>query len=66
MRGALLVMVVITLLIVGILVTKNMKSDSVEDLSKKEVIETAEKAAEKAEDAIKRIKKTSKKVMDID
>ncbi len=66
MRGALLVVVVITLLIVGILVGKNMKSDPVEDLSKKEVIEKAEKVAKTAENAIKRIQKTSKRVIDID
>ncbi len=66
MRGALLVVVAITLLIVGILVIKNMQSSSVDDLSKKEVIEKAEKTAESAEDAMERLKESTRRAMDMD
>lgn len=66
MRGALLVVVAITLLIVGILVIKNMQPSSTDDLSKKEIIEKAEKTAENAEKAINKIKASSKRAMNLD
>ena len=51
MRGALMIATVITLLIVGLLVIKNMGADTSGDVTRtqaKEYIERAEDAAEKA------------------
>lgn len=64
MRGALLVVVAITLLIVGILVIKNMQPDP-DELSKKEVIEKAEKTAEAAEDAVKHLEESTRRAMEM-
>ena len=50
MRGALMIVTVITLLIVGVLVIKNMGADTTGDVTRteaKEYIERAEDAAEK-------------------
>ena len=61
MRGALIIVVLVAMLIVGILVIKDMNTESADGVSKKEAIEKAEKAVEKAEDAINRITDKAKK-----
>ena len=51
MRGALMIVTVITLLVVGVLVIKNMGADTSGDVTRteaKEYIERAEDAAQKA------------------
>lgn len=61
MRGALIIVVLIAMLIVGILVIKDMQTGSDEGVSKQQAIEKAEKAVETAEDAIGRITDKAKK-----
>ncbi|MBA4368457.1 MAG: hypothetical protein C0403_12570 [Desulfobacterium sp.] len=61
MRGALLIIVLIAMLIVGILVVKDMKTESVDGVTKQEAIEKAEKSVKTAEDAINRITDKAKK-----
>ncbi len=60
MRGALMIVVVITMLVVGILVIKNMQinsSDSIDGEREIKIIERAEKAVEAADQKIGKIKK---------
>jgi Tfp pilus assembly protein PilX len=64
MRGALFIVVLIAMLIVGILVIKDMQSESVDGVSKQEAIEKAEDAVKTAEDAINRIKEKAEKTLD--
>jgi len=64
MRGAFIIITLIAMLIVGILVIKDMKTESVDGLNKKEVIEKAEKAAKTAEKSLDRIKDLTKKATD--
>lgn len=58
MRSVLLISVIISLLIVGILVIKNMESDTVGGVDKQAAIEKAEKVAEDAERAADAMKNT--------
>ena len=60
MRGALMIVVVITMLVVGILVIKNMQinsSDSIDGEREIKIIERAEEAADAADQKIGKIKK---------
>jgi hypothetical protein len=60
MRGALIIVVVIAMLVVGILVIKNMQvnsSDSIDGEREIKIIERAEEAADAAEQKIGKIKK---------
>jgi flagellar biogenesis protein FliO len=60
MRGALMIVVVIAMLVVGILVIKNMQthsSDSIDGESEIKIIERAEDTADAAEQKIGKIKK---------
>jgi len=60
MRGALMIVVVIAMLVVGILVIKNMQinsSDSIDGEREIKIIERAEKAVEAADQKIGIIKK---------
>ncbi len=61
MRGALIIVVLIAMLIVGILVVKDMKTETVDGVTKQEAIEKAEKSVKTAEDAINRITDKAKK-----
>jgi hypothetical protein len=61
MRGALFIIVLIAMLIVGILVVKDMKTETVDGVTKQEAIEKAEKSVKTAEDAINRITDKAKK-----
>jgi len=64
MRGAFIIITLIAMLIVGILVIKDMKTESVDGLDKKEVIKKAERTAKEAEKALDRVKHLSKKAID--
>ncbi len=60
MRGALMIVVVIAMLVVGILVIKNMQinsSDSIDGEREIKIIERAEEAVEAADQKIGKIKK---------
>lgn len=59
-----MIVVLIAMLIVGILVIKDMKTENADGVSKQEAIEKAEKAVETAEDAIGRITDKAKKSME--
>jgi hypothetical protein len=61
MRGALIIVVLIAMLIVGILVVKDMKTETVDGVTKQEAIKKAEKSVKIAEDAINRITDKAKK-----
>ena len=59
MRGALMIVVVIAMLVVGILVIKNMQinsSDSIDGEREIKIIERAEEAADEADQKIGKIK----------
>jgi len=64
MRGAFIIITLIAMLIVGILVIKDMKTESADGLNKKQVIEKAEKAAEEVEKSMDRVKDLTKKAAD--
>jgi hypothetical protein len=55
MRGTLFVVILISLLVVGILVLKDMQSGSKEGVSKKEMVKKAERTVDDAEKAMKRL-----------
>ncbi len=55
MRGTLFVVLLISLLVVGILVLKDMQSGSKEGVSKKEMVKKAEQTVDAAEKAMKRL-----------
>ncbi len=55
MRGVLFIVVLISLLVVGILVIKDMQSGPKEGVSKKEMVKKAEKTVDAAEEAMKRL-----------
>jgi len=57
MRGALFVIIAIVLLIIGILVIKNMQTETVTGIQKKEIIKHTEKVVEDVEDSMKNLKK---------
>ena len=56
MRGAFMIVIVITLLIVCFLVMKDMNSKPVDGIEKKEMIQRAEKAVERSNAAVQRIR----------
>lgn len=58
MRSALLIVVILSLLIVGVLVIKDMESDTAGGVNKQAAIEKAEKVADDAEQAAKAMKNT--------
>lgn len=62
MRSALLIVVILSLLIVGVLVIKDMGSDTAGGVSKQAAVEKAEKAADDAERASAAIKNTMSKL----
>ena len=64
MRGALFIVIIIALLIVGVLVMKNIQTAPQGGSTQKEAIERAEKAAETAEKAIDKMNKDSNRAMD--
>lgn len=64
MRGALLVVLLIAMLIVGILIIKDLGTENTEGISKQEVIEKAEETVETAGDAIQNLTDKARKTVD--
>jgi sensor domain CHASE-containing protein len=64
MRGVFIIITLIAMLIVGVLVIKDMQTESVDGLNKKEVIEKAEKTAKAVEKSLDRVKDLTKKATD--
>ena len=64
MRGVFIIITLIAMLIVGILVIKDMQTESVDGLNKKEVIEKAEKTVKAVEKSLDRVKDLTKKAND--
>lgn len=63
MKGAFIIIVLITLLIVGMLVIKNYNTDVLEDTAtKREAIDMSKDAAEKANEAAQKIKDINKQL----
>jgi len=62
MRGAFFVVILVAMLIVGILVVKDMKTETVDGVERSKATEKAEDAARQAEEAMDRIKKTVKNI----
>ena len=62
MRGAFLVILVIVLLIIGILVIKDMRTETVTGIQKKDVVEHTEKIVDEVEDKMDGLKKKIDKV----
>jgi hypothetical protein len=57
MRGAFFVIIVIVLLIIGILVIKDMQTETVTGIQKKDIVEHTEKVADEIEDKMEGLKK---------
>ena len=64
MRGAFFIVILLTMLIVGYLVIKDMQTGPTEGTTKKEMVEQAEKAKEAVDDAMDKIKDTTKRLED--
>jgi uncharacterized protein (UPF0333 family) len=62
MKGAFFVVILIAMLIVGILVVKDMKTETVDGVERSKATEKAEAAAKQAEEAMDKIKKTAKNI----
>ena len=63
MKGAFIIITVITLLIVGILMIKNYNTGVTEDTAKRrEAIDMSQEAAEKANKAVQKIKDINKQL----
>ena len=63
MKGAFIIITVITLLIIGILVIKNYNTGVTEDTAKRrEAIDMSQEAAEKANKAVQKIKDINKQL----
>ncbi len=62
MRGAFFIVILIAMLIVGILVVKDMKTETVDGVERSKAVEKAEDAAKQAEEAMDRIKETAKNI----
>lgn len=62
MRGAFFVVVLIAMLIVGILVVKDMKTETVDGVERDKTVEKAQETARHAEEAMDRIKETAKNI----
>lgn len=63
MRGAFLVVILITLLIVGLLVAKNMTSEVNDETQKIESIQKAKETAREVEDKTRELKDRAKQAM---
>lgn len=63
MRGVLVIIVLIAMLIVGVLVIQDMKTETAKGVDKKKVIEKAQKAADEAEKASQKAARTMEDVM---
>jgi len=62
MKGAFFIIILIAMLIVGILTIKDMKTETVDGTARGKAVEKAEDVARQAEEAIDRIRKTTKDI----
>ncbi len=62
MKGAFIIIIMITLLIVGILVIKNYNTGVDDTATKREAIDISKEAAEKANEAAQKIKDINKQL----
>ncbi|MBW2182088.1 MAG: hypothetical protein JRG81_17215 [Deltaproteobacteria bacterium] len=62
MRGAFFIIMAIVLLIIGILVIKDMQTETVTGIQKKDIVEHTEKVADEIEDKMDSLKKKIDKV----
>ncbi len=60
MRGAFMIVIVISLLIVGMLVVKNLQTETADGVQKDKTVERAEKAVNALQDAMWKSKKSAK------
>jgi hypothetical protein len=57
MRGAFFIIILIVLLIIGILVIKDMQTETVTGIQKKDIVEHTEKVVDEVEDTMDKLKK---------
>jgi hypothetical protein len=62
MKGAFFIIILIALLIVGILVMKDMDTETADGVKRREAVEKAEAAAAEAEKAMDRVKESAKNI----
>lgn len=62
MRGAFIFVIVIALLIVGILVVKDMDSETADGVKRREAVEKAEDAAREVDKAMDRMRESAKQL----
>ena len=62
MKGAFFIVVLIALVIVGLLVMKDMDTETADGVKRREAVEKAEDAAAEAEKAMERVKDAAKNV----
>jgi FtsZ-interacting cell division protein ZipA len=62
MKGVFFIVILIAMLIVGILTIKDMKTETVDGTAREKAVEKAEDAAQQAEEAMDRIRKTTKNI----
>ncbi|MEZ4551109.1 MAG: hypothetical protein R2874_11680 [Desulfobacterales bacterium] len=62
MKGAFFIVILIALVIVGLLVMKDMDTETADGVKRREAVEKAEDAAAEAEKAMERVKDAAKNV----
>ena len=62
MKGAFFIVILIAMLIVGILTIKDMKTETVDGPAREKSVEKAEEAAQQVDEAMKRIKDSTKNI----
>ncbi len=62
MKGVFFIVILIAMLIVGILTIKDMKTETVDGTAREKAVEKAEDVAQQAEEAMDRIRKTTKNI----
>ena len=62
MKGAFFIVILISLVIVGLLVMKDMDTETADGVKRREAVEKAEDAAAEAEKAMERVKDAAKNV----
>jgi uncharacterized protein YxeA len=62
MKGALFIVILLALVVVGILVMKDMNTETADGVKRREAVEMAEEAAKEAEKAMERVKESAKNI----
>lgn len=62
MKGAFFIVILIAMLIVGILTIKDMKTETVDGTTREKAVERAGEAAQQVDEAMKRIKDSTKNI----